>query len=139
MARILIIEDNADHRALFGRFLECAGHRTIGAAAGADGLLCARQQLPDLIMLDLRPPDLDGWAVAHILKSNPRTQHIPVLIMTAEPLARERIAAQAFEYDAILLKPFNIDIFLATVARLLAIQPCHPAAAGERCMLYTPN
>src|SRR3954471_6738859 len=106
MAYILIIEDNADHRDIFGRLLAGAGHRTIGAAAGADGLVSAQQQLPDLIVLDIRLPDTNGWEVARTLKFDPRTQHIPVLIMTADPLARELLAKPGFEYDAILLKPF---------------------------------
>ncbi len=126
MASILIIEDNADHRAIFGRFLEAAGHQTIGTATGASGLACAQQQIPDLIVLDIRLPDMEGWAVASSLNSDANTQHIPVLIMTAEPLAREQIATQAFECDALLLKPFDTDIFLTTIARLLAHQPGHP-------------
>ena len=101
MARILTIEDNADHRAIFGRFLERAGYQTISAASGAEGLVYAQQQPPDLIVLDLRLPDTNGWTVARTLKSDPHTQHIPVLIVTAEPLARERLTTPAFEYDAI--------------------------------------
>ena len=127
MARILIIEDNADHQIIFGRFLECAGHQTISAATGAGGLICAQQQIPDLIMLDLRLHDMDGWDVARKLKSNPRTQHIPVLILTAEPLAREVLATPVFGCDAILLKPFITDVFLDTIARLLALQPARPS------------
>ena len=127
MAHILIIEDNADHQIIFGRFLECAGHQTIGAATGADGLICAQQQIPDLIMLDLRLRDMDGWDVARALKSDPRTQHIPVLILTAEPLAREVLATPTFGCDAILLKPFMTDVFLDTITRLLTLHPPRPS------------
>ena len=119
MARILIIDDNADHRAIFGRFIEHAGHEAIGVGTASDGLTYSRQQLPDMIVLDLRLPDLDGWTVASRLRSNPRTQQIPVVIMTAEPLAREQIVALATEYDAILLKPFDVGTFLAIIERLL--------------------
>lgn len=130
MARILIIDDNADHRAIFGRFIEHAGHQAIGVATASDGLAYTRQQLPDIVVLDLRLPDMDGWAVASRLRSNPRTQHIPVLIMTAEPLARELIAAPTTVYDAILLKPFNVDTFLAVIERLLAARASALAASA---------
>jgi CheY-like chemotaxis protein len=73
-------------------------------------------------MLDLRLHDIDGWEVARALKSNPRTQHIPVLILTAEPLERELLARPAFGCEAILLKPFNANTLLDTIVRLLARQ-----------------
>lgn len=123
MARILIIDDDAEHRAIFGRFIEYAGHQAIGVATASDGLTYTRQQLPDVVVLDLRLPDFDGWTVASRLKSNPHTHQIPVLIVTAEPLARERIAASAAECDAVLLKPFEMVTFLAVIERLLAPQP----------------
>jgi CheY-like chemotaxis protein len=105
---------------LFERFLNRAGHQTISVASGVEGLVSAQQQIPDLIMLDLRLHDMNGWDVARTLKSEPRTRHIPVLILTAEPLERELLAAPAFGCEAILLKPFHADIFLDTIAHLLA-------------------
>jgi CheY-like chemotaxis protein len=143
MARILIIEDNADHRAIFRRLIEHAGHAAISVATASEGLTYTRQQLPDLILLDLRLPDLDGWTVTSTLKSDPRTEHIPVLILTAEPVAQELIATPAFGVDAILLKPFNIGIFLDTIARLLALQPARPdrdplAIPIQRCVGALP-
>ena len=135
MARILIIDDNADHRAIFGRFIEYAGHQAIGVATALDGLTYTRQQLPDMVVLDLRLPDLDGWTVASRLRSHPHTQQIPVLIMTAEPLARELIAAPAAEYDAILLKPFDMGTFLAVIERLLAPQPSDLGTTPARMTL----
>src|SRR6186713_125552 len=120
MARVLIIEDNIDHQMLFERFLTRAGYQTIGVASGAEGLASAQQHMPDLIILDLRLCDMDGWEVARVLKSDPRTRHIPVLILTAEPLERELLATPAFGCEAILLKPFHADKFLDTVAQLLA-------------------
>jgi CheY-like chemotaxis protein len=122
MARILIIDDNAEHRVIFGRFIEYAGHQAIGVATAVAGLTYTRQQLPDVVVLDLRLPDLDGWTVASRLRSNPRTQQIPVVITTAEPLTRQQIAAPATEYDTILLKPFDMVTFLAVIERLLAPQ-----------------
>ena len=139
MAQILIIDDNVDHRAIFGRFIEYAGHRVIGVGTALEGLAYTQQQIPDLIALDLRLPDMDGWAVANNLRSNPRTRQIPLLLMTAEPLARERIAATTPEYDAILLKPFDISTFLAVIKRLLASPPndlsSKPAGVAlQRCV-----
>jgi CheY-like chemotaxis protein len=143
MAQILIIDDNADHRAIFGRFIEYAGHRAIGAATASEGLACAQQHTPDMIVIDLRLPDMDGWALAGSLRSNPRTRRIPLLLTTAEPLNQARIADPAHEYDAILLKPFEARTFLAVIERLLAMPPSNlrPAitdmvlqrCAGHRC------
>ena len=130
MTCILIIEDNSDHRSIFRRILERHGYITIDAADAASGLAAARRQSPDLIVLDIRLPDMDGWAVASALRSDPRTRHVPLLLMTATPIDREVIAAQASDYDAILFKPFDISAFLESVTRLLANQ----RSVGERCI-----
>jgi CheY-like chemotaxis protein len=123
MAQILIIDDNADHRAIFGRFIEHAGHRAIGAATASEGFAFAQQHIPDVIVIDLRLPDMDGWALASSLRSNPGTRQIPLLLTTAEPISQARIAGSAHEYDAILLKPFEVSTFLAVIGRLLAMPP----------------
>jgi len=130
MTSILIIEDNSDHRSIFKRILERNGYIAIDVADAGAGLAAAQRQPIDLIVLDIRLPDMDGWAVASALRSNPRTRSIPLLLMTATPMDRELIAAQASEYDAILFKPFDIAAFLDAVTRLLAIQ----RSVSERCL-----
>lgn len=126
MAHILIVEDNADHQLIFKRFLEVAGHLTSAATSGADGLAAALQRPPDLVVLDLRLRDMDGWLVARALKSEPHSRRIPILIMTAEPITSDILAQRAGDYDALLLKPFDGGIFLQAVTRLLALQPRQP-------------
>jgi two-component system cell cycle response regulator DivK len=133
MAGILIIDDTREHRTLFGRILAGAGYTTIGASSAQEGLAAARRERPDVIVLDLRLPDLDGWSVAAALKADPHTRHIPILLVSATPPAREQAAAHAADYDALLIKPFAFGDFLATVTRLLgsASEPAD-GASGER-------
>jgi CheY-like chemotaxis protein len=135
MARILIIEDNADHRQIFKRFLEVAGHLTNDATSGTDGIAAIALQPPELVVLDLRLRDMEGWEVARVLRSKPHTQHIPILIITAEPITSNILAQRASEYDALLLKPFDGSIFLSAVTRLLAHHPLQ----ADTDQAETPN
>ena len=139
--RVLLIEDHFLARMALHSVL--SGHpqiQIIGEAGDGElGISMYRQLRPDVVVLDLRLPDLDGWTVASRLRSNPRTQQIPVMITTAEPLTREQIAVLATEYDTMLLKPFEMATFLAVIERLLASQPSNRGTAPsaktlQRCV-----
>jgi CheY-like chemotaxis protein len=124
MAHILIVEDYRDTRDVTQLILADAGHRVSIASDGVRGLYLAARDQPDLILMDLALPQLDGWAATQRLKAYPLTWHIPVVAFTAhvtqEDIARARMAGCA----AVISKPFEIDTLLNTVA--IALKPSAP-------------
>ena len=120
MATILLIEDSQDNRNVTELILMDAGYTVITAEDGLRGLGLATRARPDLIVMDLALPRLDGWAATRRLKAQPTTRHIPVVAFTAhvtpEAIARAEIAGCV----AVVTKPFEIDTLLHTIARVLA-------------------
>jgi two-component system cell cycle response regulator DivK len=100
--RILIIEDNEMNRDMLSRRLERIGFEALLAVDGRQGLEMARSSIPDLILLDLSLPEIDGWEVTRCLKSEDATRHIPVIALTAHAMVSDRekaFAAGCDEYD----------------------------------------
>ena len=89
-ARILIIEDNEDNLELIRLLLERDGFEVLAAYDGVEGLRVTRQDRPDLILLDLAMPEMDGWAVLETLKADPKTQRIPVVVVTAHAMLKDQ-------------------------------------------------
>lgn len=120
---ILIVDDRASSRELLRLVLERAGYAVVEAEDGQAALNNARARTPDLILLDLQMPVLDGYQVLAALRSEPRFEKLPVLALTASAMQgdRERILAAGFtDY---LAKPAGPEILRATVARLLPPSP----------------
>jgi CheY-like chemotaxis protein len=115
-ANILIVDDYADNRELMRLMLEGVGHRISEAADGRVALEMAQAEIPDLILVDLSMPELDGWGVLRELRGDERTRHIPCVVVTAFADGQHR--AQGF--DAYLPKPYRRVELLETVERLLA-------------------
>ena len=106
---VLIVDDNDRNRKLARDVLRVAGIRTLEAATAAEGIVIASEHLPDLILMDLRLPDLDGTGAARLLRTEPRTAHIPVVAMTALPLdARDDWLFDA-GFAGYIGKPIDID------------------------------
>jgi two-component system, cell cycle response regulator DivK len=83
MARVLVVEDDADNREIVARFLARAGHQVIEATTGLDGVRLAGEQKPDLILMDLNLPELDGWEATKRIRANPACEKVPVIALTA--------------------------------------------------------
>ncbi|HEY0379207.1 MAG TPA: response regulator [Pyrinomonadaceae bacterium] len=116
---ILIVDDFEDNRELLRLMLEGAGHRVREAESGQAGLQMALDEAPDLILVDLSMPGLDGWGVLRGLRADERTRHVPCAAVTAfDDGERESALAQGF--DAYLPKPYHRTELLETVERLLA-------------------
>jgi type II secretory ATPase GspE/PulE/Tfp pilus assembly ATPase PilB-like protein/DNA-binding response OmpR family regulator len=115
--RILSIDDDADIRELVARVLGGAGYETAIAASGEEGLAAAREQRPDLIILDVMMPQMTGYAVCEEMQADPELRNIPVIFLTA--LGTEQDRAQAFSLGAVdhVVKPFKPDELVASVAR----------------------
>ncbi|GJJ03222.1 response regulator [Duganella rhizosphaerae] len=119
MARILIVEDTPGNMLLTSIMLESAGHTLYCAERARAGIAIAREQLPDLILMDVQMPELDGIAAVAILKGDPRTQAIPVVALTAYVMKGDRERMLAAGFDGYIEKPIDYDSFMAEVTRIL--------------------
>lgn len=119
MARILVVDDDARNLRLATTVLEQAGHEVLGAGGGAEGLAAALTHAPDLIVMDVQMPGMDGVAALARLRAEPRTAALKVLALTALAMKgdRERLLGEGF--DGYFEKPIRYKAFLATVTALL--------------------
>lgn len=117
--RILVIEDNADNLELVRFLLEQAGFQVISAMDGLDGLEKARSLKPDLVLLDMSLPELDGWHLAKQLKESPETAHIPIIALTAHTLPGDRRRALEAGCDGFISKPLNVARFASQIQEYL--------------------
>jgi threonine synthase len=119
--RIAIVDDTADARRLIRRILQSQGNFTIYEAAnGKDGLELIRRELPDLVILDLMMPDMDGFAVMDALKGDQETSHIPVIVATAKELTPDEKGRLGTQIQTLLQKgDFLNDEFLEEVKALI--------------------
>jgi CheY-like chemotaxis protein len=117
--RVLIVEDNVDNFELVRYLLVRAGYEVISAANGREGVDMVRANPPDLILMDLSLPELDGWDATRILKSDPATHDIPILALTAHTLPHERKRALDAGIDGYISKPIKVASFDKLVATLV--------------------
>jgi two-component system cell cycle response regulator DivK len=116
---VLIVDDDARNRKLARDVLRSARFRTLEAVTAAEGIALASEHLPDVILMDLRLPDLDGTEAARLLRAEPRTSRIPVVAVSALPLnAREDWLFDA-GFAGYVVKPIDIDEFPDVVRRVL--------------------
>ena len=108
-ARILYIEDNIDNMTLVKRVLEIEGFEVIQAGTGKEGVLKAKENLPDIIITDINLPDIDGYEVTDLLKSDKKTAHIPVIAMTANVMKKDREDVFKAGCDGYISKPIDVD------------------------------
>ncbi len=124
--RIMVVDDEPKIRKLLREALELQHYDVFTAASGPDALAQLRRQPVDLVLLDLMMPVMDGYEVYHLLKENPQTKEIPVIIVTAKGERKDRqlgINGASYNY---LAKPFEIDTLLAKVREVLVQQPVKP-------------
>jgi len=112
---ILIVEDNMDNYELVRFILERAGYDVFLAVNGRDGVAAARLQKPDLILMDLGLPEMDGWTAAEKLKEEEATKSIPLFAITAHTLPRDRFRALQAGCDGYFTKPLHVESFLETI------------------------
>jgi len=117
--RILIVEDNEDNQDLMRFLLERAGYEVTTVENGLLGIETARRDLPDIILMDLSLPELDGWSAAREIKADPVLAKIPLIAVTAHTLAGDRRKALEAGFDTYISKPINIHMFDVTVGKVL--------------------
>ncbi len=119
MPRILLVEDNELNRDMLSRRLMRRGYQVDLAADGKEGLQMAESTSPDLILLDLSLPGMDGWEVLRQLKQHPRMKHIPVVALTAHALVTDRTRALEAGFDDYDIKPVEMPRLLKKMETLL--------------------
>jgi two-component system cell cycle response regulator DivK len=115
-AKVLVVEDNADNLALVRFLLERAGYEVLSTGSGLECLRLARQEKPNLILMDLAIPELDGWSASKELKADPATKNIPVVALTAYTLPADRKRAQEAGCEGFIPKPMNVVGFINEIA-----------------------
>jgi CheY-like chemotaxis protein len=119
---VLIVEDNEDNRIVYSTILRHHGFRVCEALDGEEGIAKARSELPDIILMDISIPVIDGWEVTQTLKRDELTRHIPVVALTAHAMPGDRERAISVGCDGYLAKPCEPRAVLAEVNRLLALR-----------------
>lgn len=120
MTRILIVEDDAAIRELLARRLNMAGYNTIFAEDGVRALLASVNEAPDLILMDMGLPILNGWQVTERIKKRPETRNIPIIALTAYALSDDRYRALNIGCDDFEAKPINFDRLIRKIEKLLS-------------------
>lgn len=119
MARILLVEDNEMNRDMLSRRLTRRGFEILTATDGAEGVTAATTGRPDLILMDMSLPVMDGWTAVQHLKADAATASIPVIALTAHAMAGDRERALAAGCDDYDTKPIELDRLLEKIARFL--------------------
>jgi CheY-like chemotaxis protein len=119
MAKILLVEDNETNRDMLSRRLERRGHKVLIAADGAQGVAMAQAELPQLILMDMSLPVLDGWEATRQLKAATQTRSIPVIALTAHAMAGDRERAMEAGCDEYETKPVEFQRLLGKIETLL--------------------
>jgi two-component system cell cycle response regulator DivK len=129
---VLIVDDFDDNRQMYAEFLGFSGFHVIEASNGLEAVEKTTSALPDIVVMDLSLPVLDGWEATRRLKADPRTRHIPVLALTGHALEGHSKGARAAGCDAFLVKPCLPDKLLDTVNAILAARAAGstPGAPG---------
>lgn len=113
---ILYVEDNPQNMRLVRKMLSIGGHDMLEALNGKTGIETAEAEIPDLILMDINLPDIDGMEVARYLKSNPRLAHIPIIALTANAMFGDRERFLAAGCDGYLAKPISKNELLNTIS-----------------------
>ena len=130
MAKILIIEDTENNRVLLTRRLRPRGYDIITAEDAEKGLLLVEVERPDLVLMDVGLPGMNGWDATRQLKSNPATKHVPVIALTAHAMDGDREKAIAAGCDEYEIKPIDFSRLFEKIDRLLAQRPQGPPPTG---------
>jgi CheY-like chemotaxis protein len=119
MAAILVVEDTPANLALAAKLLRAAGHDVFEATNAADGVALTQRHRPDLVLMDLGLPDMDGAAALRVIRADEATADVRVVAFTAHAMQGDRDRALAVGFDDYLSKPIDFATFTTTVGKLL--------------------
>ncbi|MES2949612.1 MAG: response regulator [Pseudomonadota bacterium] len=139
MAKILVIEDNPGNMKLSLLLLQQAGHTALAAADAEAGLALARSQQPDLILMDVQLPGMDGLEATALLKRDPATAAIPIIALTAMAMKEDRVRVLAAGCDGYIAKPLRYKELYAAIDALLPDQKGAPVAGADASVHQGPQ
>jgi two-component system cell cycle response regulator DivK len=116
---VLVVEDNEKNLKLVRDILQYRGYRTVEARTAEEGIELARAHVPDLVLMDIRLPGMDGMAALEVLRAEPRTAGIPVVAVTASVMPEERDRFRAAGFDGFIEKPIDVRAFPEQVASFI--------------------
>ena len=116
---ILVVEDNDNNRLLVRDVLQASGYRVVEAENAEDGLRMAAEQRPDLILMDIQLPGINGMETLKLLRADAETRDIPIMAVTASAMTHDRQKIMATGFDAYQSKPLNVREFVEAVRALL--------------------
>lgn len=116
---VLVVEDYQDAREMYAAYLQFSGYSVAEAANGVEAVEKTRELLPDIVLMDLALPRMDGWEATRRLKADPATKHIPIVALTGHALAGHAEGAREAGCDAFVTKPCLPDALVAEIKRLL--------------------
>ena len=119
MAKILLVEDNEMNRDMLSRRLVRSGYEVVMAVQGEEGVALARTAVPDIVLMDMSLPVLDGWEATRLLKSDPATREIPVIALTAHAMSGDREKAREAGCDDFDTKPVEYTRLVSKIEGLL--------------------
>ena len=122
MAKILLVEDNEMNRDMLSRRLQRYGYSVVTASDGRQGYAMAASEAPDLILMDVGLPEMDGWEVTRLLKSNESTRHIPIVALTAHVMQSDREKAFQSGCDDYDTKPIEFSRLREKIENLLSVK-----------------
>jgi two-component system cell cycle response regulator DivK len=117
--RILVVEDHEDNRRILRDLLASAGFESLEAVTGEEGVSLAETERPDLILMDIQLPGLDGYEATRRIKANPALRQIPVIAVTSYALSGDEVKAKDAGCDAYVAKPFSPRALLAKIREYL--------------------
>ena len=117
--RILVVEDQEDNRRIIRDLLSASGYQLVEATTGEDGLKLATSAKPDLILMDIQLPGMDGYEVTRRIKANPQLAHIPIIVVTSYALSGDDKKAFEAGCNGYVTKPFSPRVLLAKIREFL--------------------
>ena len=120
MKTILLVDDHGDSRYVYSTVLRHSGYRVVEAKDGGEGVQLAQQHKPDVVVMDLQLPFMDGYQATEVLKADPETAHIPVVAVSVHSRDVDQARAQAVGCDSFLAKPCEPTRLVQEIRRVLA-------------------
>ena len=118
-AKVLVVDDTPQNVKLLVDVLQAKGYKTLEAVTGEEGVKLAREQVPDLVLMDIQLPGINGIEAFKQIRADGKTARIPVVALTASVTPTDRSAISAAGFDAFVSKPINLKEFIDTVKRLI--------------------
>jgi two-component system, cell cycle response regulator DivK len=138
-ALVLVVEDYQDAREMYAAYLQFSGYRVAEATNGVEAIEKTLELVPDIILMDLALPKMDGWEATRRLKSDERTKHIPIVALTGHALAGHAEGARQAGCDSFVTKPCLPDALVAEIRKMLSERGPEESVDGSKPALRKPG